>query len=67
MYRHLNVTSDLDLINLDWFNYNKNNKKGITVLEFYNDDTWILLTKQTGEFLAPKTLILVEFMQWKII
>ena len=39
MYRHLNVISDLDLINLDWFNYNKNNKKGITVLEFYNDDT----------------------------
>ena len=31
-------------------------KKGVTIFEFYNGDRWVLLTKQTGEFFAPKTL-----------
>ena len=44
-YRHLNVTGDLDLINLDQFNYIKNTKKGTTISEFYNDDNVVPLTK----------------------
>ena len=28
----------------------------VTVFEFYNGDWWVPLTKQTGEFFAPKTL-----------
>ena len=31
-------------------------KKGATIFEFSNGDKWVLLTKQTGEFLATKTL-----------
>ena len=32
-------------------------KKGVTIFEFYNDnDKWVPLTKQTGEFFAPKAL-----------
>ena len=31
-------------------------KKGVTIFEFYNGDIWVSLTKQTGEFFAPKTL-----------
>ena len=31
-------------------------KKGVTVFEFYNGDWWVPLAKQTGEFFAPKTL-----------
>ena len=34
LYKHLNVTDDLDLINLNWFNYTKNIRKGNTILEF---------------------------------
>ena len=40
----------VDLINLDRFKLTTDPKKGATVFEFYNGD------KQTGEFLAPKTL-----------
>ena len=56
MYRHLNVTGDLDLNNLDQFNYTKNTKTGTPMLDFYNSDKWVPLSKQTGEFLAPKSL-----------
>ena len=31
-------------------------KKGVTIFEFYNGNIWVSLTKQTGEFFAPKTL-----------
>lgn len=55
-YRHLNVTGDRDLINLDQFNYVKNTKKGTIILEFYNDDKVVPLTKQTGKIFSPKTL-----------
>ena len=54
--RHLNVTSNVDLFNLDRFRVAADPKKGATVFEFYNGDKWVTLTKQTGEFLAPKTL-----------
>lgn len=37
-YRLLNVKGDLNLINLNQFNYTKNTKIGTTVLEFYNGD-----------------------------
>ena len=56
LYRHLNVTGDIDLIDLDQFRLITDHKKGVTVFEFYNSDWWVPLTKQTGEFFAPKTL-----------
>ena len=31
-------------------------KKGTTIFEFYNGDRWVPLTKQTGDFLAPRSL-----------
>lgn len=52
----MNVTGDRDLINLDQFNYVKNTKKGTIILEFYNDDKVVPLTKQTGKIFSPKTL-----------
>ena len=56
MYRHLKVTGNLDLINHDRFKRTTDPKKGATILEFYNGDKWVSLTKQIGEFFAPKTL-----------
>ena len=56
MHRHLNVTGNIDLINLDQFKLTTDLKKGATIFEFYNGDRWVPLTKQTGEFFAPKTL-----------
>ena len=57
LYRHLDVTGNPDLIDLDRFRLTKDPKKGVTIFEFYNDnDKWVPLTKQTGEFFAPKTL-----------
>ena len=56
LYRHLNVTGNLDLIDLDQFRLTTDPKKGVTIFEFYNGDRWVPLTKQTGEFFAPKTL-----------
>ena len=56
LYRHLNVTDNLDLINLDRFKLTTDVKKEATIFEFYNGDRWVPLTKQTGEFFAPKTL-----------
>ena len=56
LYRHLNVTGNLDLINFGRFKLTTDPKKGATIFEFYNGDRWVSLTKQTGEFFAPKTL-----------
>ena len=56
LYRHLNVTGDLDLINLDRFRLTKDPKKGVKIFEFYNGDRWAHLTKQTSNFFAAKTL-----------
>ena len=56
LYRHLNVMGNLDLIDLDRFRVTKDSKKGVTAFEFYNGDRWVSLTKQTGEFFAPKSL-----------
>ena len=55
-YRHLNVTGNIDLIDFDCFKLKTDPKKGATIFEFYNGDRWVSLTKQTGEFFAPKTL-----------
>ena len=55
LYRHLNVTGNLDLIEYKRFRL-ENTEKGTTNLEFYNSDRWFPLTKQTGKFFAPKTL-----------
>ena len=55
MYKHVNVTGNLDLINLNRFKLTTDAKKGATVFKFYDSDKWVPLTK-TGEFLAPKTL-----------
>ena len=56
MYRHLNVTGNLDLISLDQFKLKTDPKKEATVFEFYNGERWVPLTKQAGEFFAPKSL-----------
>ena len=56
LYRHLNVTDNLDLVELDRLNLTTDPKIGFTIFKFYNGDRWIPLTKQTGEFFAPKTL-----------
>ena len=52
LYRHLNVTGNLDLINLDRFKLTTDPKKGVTIFEFYNANRWVPLTKQAGEFFA---------------
>ena len=57
LYSHLNVTGSLDFIDLDRFKLTKDSKKGVIIFEFYNgNDRWVPLTKQTGQFFAPKTL-----------
>ena len=55
-YRHLNVTGDIYLIDLDRFRLTKDPKKVVTIFKFYNGGRWVNLTKQMGEFFAPKTL-----------
>ena len=54
--RHLNVTGDIDLIDLHRFRLTTDHKKGVTIFEFCNGDRWVPLTKQTGDFFAAKTL-----------
>ena len=56
LYRHLNVTGNIDLIDLNQFKLKADPKKGTTIFEFSNGDRWVSLTKQAGEFFAPKTL-----------
>ena len=56
LYRQLNVTGDIDLIDLDRFRLTTDPKKEVTVFGFYNGDWWVPLTKQTGEFFPPKSL-----------
>ena len=56
LYRHLNVIGDLELINLDRFNLTQKTTTGTIILEFFNGDKWVPLTKQTDKFLVPKTL-----------
>ena len=56
LYRRLNIIGNIDLIELDRFKLTRDPKKGATIFEFYNDDRWVSLTKQTGEFFASKTL-----------
>ena len=56
LYRDVNVTGNPELIDLDRLRLTKDLKKGATIFEFYNGDWWVPITKQTGEFFAPKTL-----------
>ena len=56
LYSHLNMMGNPDLIDLDRFRLRTDLKKGAAIFEFYNNDRWVPLTKQTGEFFAPKTL-----------
>ena len=56
LYRHLNMMGNPDLIDLDRFRLRTDLKKEAAIFEFYNNDRWVPLTKQTGEFFAPKTL-----------
>ena len=56
MYRHLKVTSNLELNDLGRFRLTMDPKKEAAIFEFYNSDGWVHLTKQTVEFFAPKTL-----------
>ena len=56
LYRHLSKTGNIDLIDLGRLKLTRDPKKGTTIFEFYNGDRWVSLTKQTGEFFAPKTL-----------
>ena len=56
LYRHLNVRASPDLIDLYRFKLTKDPKIGVTIFEFYNGGRWVPLTKQTGDFFAPKTL-----------
>ena len=57
LYRHLNVTADIDLINLYRSRLTKDQKKGVTIFEFNDcNDRWVSLTKQAAELLAAKTL-----------
>ena len=55
LYRQLNATGNQDLNDLDQFKLTKDSKKGVTIFEFYNGARWVPLTKQTGDFFAPKT------------
>ena len=43
LYRHLNVTGDINLIDLDRFRLTTDQKKGATIFEFYNNDRWVPL------------------------
>ena len=58
LYRHLNVTGDSGLADIDRFMITKNSKTGnIDLLFLDGNKHWQSLTnKRTGEFLAPKTL-----------
>ena len=57
LYRHLNVTGDPGLADLDRFMIKKNTKTGNTDLLFFYNNQWQSLTnKRTGEFLVVRTL-----------
>ena len=57
MDRHLNVTGNPNLIDLDRFRLTKDPKQGVTIFEFYNGNgRWVPLTKQSGDFFSAKTL-----------
>ena len=58
LYRHLNVTGDPDLADIDRFMIKKNSETGNTDLLFLDGNKhWQSLTNEhTGEFLAVKTL-----------
>ena len=58
LYRHLNMTGDPGLVDIDRSVIKKNSKTGNTDLLFLDGNKhWQSLTnKQAGEFLAPKIL-----------
>ena len=56
LYKHLNLTGNVNLTSLDQFRFTTDPKKQATIFDFYNSDRWVPLTKQKGEFYAPKTV-----------
>ena len=54
LHRHLNVTGDIDLLDLDLFKLTTDSKKGATIFEFYNGDRWFLLQNKQASFLYEK-------------
>lgn len=54
LYRHFNVTENIDLINLEHFKLTATPKTGTIIFEFYNHDKCISLIKQTVKYFAPK-------------
>ena len=55
MYRHLNVTGDIDLIDLGQFKLTKDKKKVVTIFELQWRSVG-LFNKTNREFFAPKNL-----------
>ena len=49
LYRHLNVTGNIDLIDLNQFKLKADPKKGTTIFEFSNGDRWVSLTKTSRQ------------------
>ena len=54
LYRHFNVTDNIDLNYFNQFKLKADPKKGVKIFEFYNGDRLVSLTKQAGEFLHEK-------------
>ena len=50
----MDVTSNLDLINLNQFNDTKNVRKGTRISKLQNSDKWVSLKKQTDQFIFFK-------------
>ena len=52
----MDVTSNLDLINLNQFNDTKNVRKGTRISKLQNSDKWVSLKKQTDQFIFFKNI-----------
>lgn len=52
----MDVTSNLDLINLNQFNDTKNVRKGTRISKLQNSDKWVPLKKQTDQFIFFKNI-----------
>ena len=57
MYKYLDVTGDLDLINLNRFKLTTDPKTRTAIFEIYHGDKLVVtLTKQAGEFFTTNSL-----------
>ena len=52
----MDVTSNLELINLNQFNDTKNVRKGTRISKLQNGDKWVPLKKQTDQFIFFKNI-----------